>query len=216
MNKLEYLNSPKRLVNSTLNNWYLNQFTFVFETSRLLSKKAKLKSRNIETVRFQTELFEAMKNVNKRMYRSDVFLEILIKVDQSNAPQINKIPKFYIDLLWRPDSSFNRDYVILRDDDQIRYLRVRYQKSSEPGSSIEFTFQPYKSFLQLIELIFRCELGRWKYGYYNSVDRHDNIDFNDEENYIDNHNMYNLTDYVRDTETHNITFGERASESYKM
>ena len=132
MNKLEYLNAPKRLVSSAIRKWYVDQFTFKFVTPRLLSKKAKPKSKNSETIRFQTELIQAMKDANKRMYRSDVFLEIHIDVDQNNAPQINKIPTFYIDLPWRADGSFNRDHIILKDDDQIRYLRVRYQKSREP------------------------------------------------------------------------------------
>lgn len=215
MNKLEYLNSPNQLIKNALHDWFCKQFTFEFKTPRLLSKKAKPKSKTLETIRFQTELFNALNTVNKRMYRSDVFLEILISVDQSNAPQINKIPKFYIDLLWRPDESFKRKYGILKDDDQIRYLRVRYKKSAEPGSSIKFTFQPYKSFLQLIELIFRCELGRWEYGYSSSIDRHDRYEEDEEEKYIDSQSMYNLTDYLRDEKRHNETYGENASETYK-
>ena len=181
-----------------------------------MSKKAKPKSKNSETIRFQTELMQAMKDANKRMYRSDVFLEIHIDVDQNNAPQINKIPKFYIDLLWRADGSFKRGHIILKDDDQIRYLRVRYQKSREPGSSIEFIFQPYRSFLNLIELIFRCELGRWEYGYNFFIDKQDYYEFNDEENYIQNEKMYDLTDFLRDEESHNSAFGKEASEVYKM
>lgn len=206
MKKLEYIYSPKILIRSSLEYRYFKTFEFVFITNRLKTKKSINENEMLE---FQINLLECKKKLNKRVYTRDVVVELDIFINQRNAPSIQNIPKCYIDLLWRPLEKLKKKSLILRDDNQIKYLKVNFNKSKGQTSSINIKIFPYNRLIKDIELLIRLETSVFKYEFKN-VEIDD--DPRDEEQYVQNEILFDLVNHVKNEDNYKNSFGE---EEYK-
>ncbi|MEZ4951410.1 MAG: hypothetical protein R2784_18780 [Saprospiraceae bacterium] len=117
MKRLDYINSPRVLGQKIELDLLFDNFIFEIELKRINVKPKNKIARNRirqEKLSIQESLFEQMRFQNKRMFKGDVALHIVIQINQINAPSIHNIPKHYIDILCEPDSSFKRKYGILK------------------------------------------------------------------------------------------------------
>lgn len=203
MKKLEYIYSPENLIRESKNYRLLKIFQFEYITNKL---KSKTSIQDKEKLDFQEKLIEAKKKKNKRVFRGDVVLEMNIYVNQKNAPSIQNIPKCYIDLLWRPVTKFKNKNLILKDDDQIKYLKVTYNKSISDSSSIVIKIFPYHRLLKDIELLFRLERGIFKYDF-DKIKRYNHHE-DDDERFKENPLFDDLLSHVIEKDTYIKQFDE--------
>jgi|GEM_PF-6052657 len=166
MKRLEYIHSPEYMTLDAIRYRYSKVFQFEYETDKLRTKgKKKNKNRIYQNEKndFQKQLLEAKRIQNRRVFKSDVVLQMDIYVNQKNAPFIQNIPKHYIDLLWRPEAKFKNKKLILNEDDQIKYLIVNYKKSNLDKSKLSIKIFPYYRFLKDIEVLMRLRSGTFKH-----------------------------------------------------
>lgn len=193
MRKLDYMNTLQFRVRDCIMKANGNTILFKYESSRLLTKErsprgSAARRRVEETIKFQNLLHTHLVRSHKRAFTGHVAMNIEIEVNQRNAPQIQNIPKFYIDLIYTVAEylDIKRKYLILKDDDQIKYLSVQYRPSRTQTSSITFSVRPYNLFIKQIELLEEC---RYKVGESDSWD--------EDERYMEDDSWEDLHEHLR-------------------
>ncbi len=188
MRKIDYMNTLQFRIRDCNRKARENNFMFKYESSLLLTKGSNARRRIEETINFQNLLHTQLVQSNKRAFTSQVAVNIEIEVNQRNAPHIQSIPKFYIDLIYTVSehSEIRRKFLILKDDDQIKYLSVQYRPSRATTSSITFSVRPYNQFINQIELLEEC---RYKVG--------DSDSWDEDERYMEDDNWEDLHEHLR-------------------
>jgi hypothetical protein len=87
-----------------------------------------------DAVAFRRAVHERLKALNQLAFRGDVLLQFDFFTSSRNPPAIDKLPKNYLDLLWRhhkkePDNA--RAQLLLLDDRKVRALIARYHLGRE-------------------------------------------------------------------------------------
>ncbi len=160
MTNREYRFLPSTIVDDHLTRFYNGQLEFTYDANHLRTKNSIKKD---EIKDFQTKLYNHLKQKNRRHFRSNVALTIEIMVCQKDAPNIQSIPKCYIDLLdtVHQCSDLPWKFLALKDDSQIKILKVLYKQSPDQRNQLKFKFYPLWLVNKDLEALFRL-----KYGYH--------------------------------------------------
>lgn len=180
---MKLLTDPKYVFRKNQKNYWRSKFSFTYKTKELKTKGKNLK----DSQEFQKQLDQALKTSNRRPFRNDVALVVTILINQRNAPSIQNIAKNYIDLICRmPISKKRKKSLILKDDLQIKYLSVTYNRNIEEYSSIRFDVVPYYYFLERIHLVKWLNLYNFKH-YDDYEEREDELILSEESSEEFNH-----------------------------
>ena len=126
---------------------------FLFSSKRtLLSKGTKSSTKERDKLNFQEEFLDEMKSQNKRFSKVDNCCEMTFNIGQRNAPTIEKLPKYYLDLIQEPHSDLEtyRKRLGIDDDSIISYLHVKYYDSrnyKDEESELTLTLYPHSQIL---------------------------------------------------------------------
>jgi hypothetical protein len=117
------------------------------------------KIKPVDAVAFRREVHKRLKALNQLAFRGDVLLQFDFFTSSRNPPAIDKLPKNYLDLLWRqhtkePDDA--RAQLLLLDDRKVRALIARYHLGRETAKpAVWVQAEPYRDFLADLDLVER-------------------------------------------------------------
>lgn len=162
MNRLEYINTPKYLLESVRLLFYSKRIVFETDIDKFKTKKS---LRQEDKDRFQLRLSQFMAENNIRTFTTDVCLTIDIYIHQENAPSIQNIPKVYIDLIEKVVSKKvkKRKNLLISNDQNIKVLKVNYHRSDKLKNYIQLTIQPFSVIRKAINILYRLEWGLHTY-----------------------------------------------------
>lgn len=204
MRRLEYIQTLSYRLRRANKEAYRRAFRLHFEAPVLLSKGMKLKKRIAETDRIQNIIYQKLRSENRRSFTGDVAVTMTIYVNQKNAPQIQSIPKFYIDTLFdtRNEGLLMGKKLILKDDRQIKYLFVDYRRSNEGISKVNINIFPFRTLINQVDLVEECRLKSY-----------DSDEWDEDDVYREDEYLYELLDHIRDKDRFISKCGE---ERYKF
>jgi len=106
-----------------------------------------------EKLRFQQKFSDLMHAQKRRAFRGNVVLQMDFYPSKGNPPSIHKLPKNYLDLLWRPVEGLLNPNLPLKDDRQISILIVNYHvQKANKEPRIEIEMAPLRDFYDDLHL----------------------------------------------------------------
>ncbi|MGQ1890689.1 hypothetical protein ACT29H_09630 [Thermophagus sp. OGC60D27] len=139
-----------------------NSIFITYQVEQFQTKRSKSK---IENLRFQNYILEKIIHDKKRCFRGNVAAEFIFKVNQRNAPAVQSLLKHYIDLIQKPlnDVKTKRDFLLLKDDSQIKALSSHYWKvNNNEKQEITIIIIPFRDFVFNLQLASDLQFGRFK------------------------------------------------------